>query len=311
MKNLLFAMLGWLLRALARLPLWVLYRISDVIFFSVWYVFGYRKKVVVKQLSDSFPEKSPKEIRRIARRFFRNFSDYIVETIKLLHISDRQMLRRFTFSGTEEMDALLDRDIPVMVLFSHCFNWEWAPSVTLWLRNAPGERMHFGQVYRPLKNKWMDELMLRIRSRFNSLNYPMKKVLRELLEAKRDKIRTATGFMSDQKPYYGDVKHVIDFLNHPTPTLLTSAELAHKLKMGVVYWDISKLRRGHYHIDIIPVADSAADMTPEELTDRYFGLLTRTILRNPSIWLWSHKRWKYPYAFAEDGTPIYDSKSVR
>lgn len=311
MKRILYAILGALLRAVARLPLGALYVLADIIFFLVWYVLGYRKKVVIRQLTDAFPDKTPAQIKAIARRFFRNFADYIVETVKLLHISDAQMRRRFTFSGLDAMDSLIDRDIPVMVLFSHCFNWEWAPSVTLWLKHSPDREMHFGQVYRPLKNKWMDSLMLRIRSRFNTYNYPMKQVLRELLAAKRDGIRTATGFMSDQKPIYGDVRHVIDFLNHPTPTLLGSAELASKLRMGVVYWDISKTSRGHYHIDIVPVADNAAELTPTELTDRYFGLLTRTIMRDPAIWLWSHKRWKYPYAFADDGTPIYDSKSVR
>lgn len=310
-KNLLYAPLGWLLHAVALLPLGVLYVVADVIYFLAYYAVGYRRKVVIRQLTDAYPCLAPQEIRRIARRFYRNFADYIVETIKLLHISDAEMRRRFTFSGTEAMDMLLDRDIPVMVLFSHCFNWEWAPSVTMWLRNAPGPRMHFGQVYRPLKNKWMDSLMLRIRSRFHSLNYPMAGVLRELLKARREGIRTATGFMSDQKPIYGDVRHVIDFLNHPTPALLGSAEMASKLKMGVVYWDISKRGRGRYHIDIVHVADNAADLSVTELTDRYFALLTATIDRDPAIWLWSHKRWKYPYAFADDGAPIYDSKSVR
>ncbi|MBD5213877.1 MAG: lysophospholipid acyltransferase family protein [Bacteroidales bacterium] len=311
MKRILYTPLGWLLKALALLPLWVLYRFADVIFFLVWHVVGYRKKVVIRQLTDAYPDKTPREIKLIARRFFRNFADYIVETVKLLHISDAEMRRRFTFSGLEAMDTLIDRDIPIMVLFSHCFNWEWAPSVTLWLKHKPGQKMQFGQVYRPLKNKWMDSLMLRIRSRFNSVNYPMKQVLRELLTAKRDGIHTATGFMSDQKPIYGDVRHVIDFLNHPTPTLLGSAELASKLHMGAVYWDIRKLSRGHYHIDMIHITDDAALMTVTDLTDRYFELLSATIDRDPAIWLWSHKRWKYPYKFAEDGTPIYDSKSVR
>lgn len=311
MKRIMYTPLGWLLHAVALLPLGALYVIADVIFFLSYYIVGYRKKVVIKQLSDAYPEKSPREIRLIARRFYRNFADYIVETLKLRHISDKEMRRRFTFSGTEAMDSLLDRDIQVMVLFSHCFNWEWAPSVTLWLRNGYGDKMHFGQVYRPLKNKWMDSLMLGLRSRFHSYNYPMQGVLRELVKARRDGVRTATGFMCDQKPIWGDVRHVIDFLNHPTPVMLGWAELASKLKMGAVYWDISKVKRGHYHIDIRPVTDDASQLSHTDLADRYFAMLSATIDRDPAIWLWSHKRWKYPYAFAPDGTPIYDSKSVR
>ena len=111
MKRILYTPLGWLLKALALLPLWVLYRFADVIFFLVWHVVGYRKKVVIRQLTDAYPDKTPREIKLIARRFFRNFADYIVETVKLLHISDAEMRRRFTFSGLEAMDTLIDRDI--------------------------------------------------------------------------------------------------------------------------------------------------------------------------------------------------------
>lgn len=310
-RNWLYAPLGWMAHAVALLPLRVLYVLADVVYFLAYHVAGYRRNVVERHIADSFPDKSVEEQRRIVKDFYHNFADYIVETIKLLHISDKQMMRRMTFTNLEAIESLLDRDIQVMVLFSHCFNWEWAPSVTRWLHPRGEKPVEFGQVYRPLKNKWMDGFMLHLRSRFGSRNYPMNGVLRELLKARREGRRTTTGFMSDQKPIWGDVRHVIDFMHHPTPTLLGSEELASKLKMGVVYWDISKVSRGHYNIDVIPVADNAADTATYEITDRYFELLSRTINRQPALWLWSHKRWKYPYAFEPDGTPIYDSKSVR
>lgn len=295
----------------ALLPLGVLYVLADVVYFLAYHVAGYRRRVVERHIDDSFPDLSVKERRAIVRQFYHNFADYIVETIKLLHISDREMMRRMTFGNLEAIERLLDKDVQVMVLFSHCFNWEWAPSVTRWLHPSGDKPVEFGQVYRPLKNKWMDGFMLRLRSRFGSRNYPMKGVLRELLKARKEGRRTTTGFMSDQKPIYGDVRHVIDFMNHPTPTLLGSEELASKLKMGVVYWDIRKVKRGYYHIDVVPVCDDASATGMYEITDRYFDLLTKTIERQPALWLWSHKRWKYPYRFEEDGTPVFDSKSVR
>ncbi len=297
--------------AVALLPLRVLYVLSDVIFFLAYHVAGYRRRVVERHIDDSFPELSACERRRIVKQFYHNFADYIVETIKLLHISDREMMRRMTFGNLEAIERLVDRDVQVMVLFSHCFNWEWAPSVTCWLHPHGGKPVEFGQVYRPLKNKWMDGFMLGLRSRFGSRNYAMKGVLRELLKARREGRCSVTGFMSDQKPIYGDVRHVIDFMNHPTPTLLGSEELASKLKMGVVYWDIRKVSRGHYHIDVVPVCEDASQTEQYEITDRYFSLLSATIERQPALWLWSHKRWKYPYRFESDGTPVYDPRSVR
>lgn len=295
----------------ALLPLRMLYILADTIYFLAFHVAGYRRRVVEKHIADSFPGLTDRERHRIVKDFYHNFADYIVETIKLLHISDKEMMRRMTFTNLGAIESLLDHDIQVMVLFSHCFNWEWAPSVTRWLHPRGNKPVEFGQVYRPLKNRWMDDFMLKLRSRFGSRNYPMKGVLRELLKARREGRRTTTGFMSDQKPIYGDVRHVIDFMNHPTPTLLGSEELASKLKMGVVYWDITKTSRGHYNIDVIPVTDDASKMATYEITDRYFQLLSATINRQPSIWLWSHKRWKYPCAFEPDGTPVYDAKSVR
>ncbi len=295
----------------ALLPLRVLYVLADVIYFLAYHVAGYRRHVVERHIDDSFPGLAVGERRAIVRQFYHNFADYIVETIKLLHISDKEMMRRMTFGNLEAIESLLDKDIQVMVLFSHCFNWEWAPSVTRWLHPSGDKPVEFGQVYRPLTNRWMDDFMLKLRSRFGSRNYPMKGVLRELLKARKEGRRTTTGFMSDQKPIYGDVRHVIDFMNHPTPTLLGSEELASKLKMGVVYWDIRKVKRGYYHIDVVPVCDDASAAGTYEITDRYFELLSGTIKRQPSLWLWSHKRWKYPYRFEEDGTPVYDSRSVR
>lgn len=307
----LYAPLGWMARAAALLPLGALYGVADGVYFLAYHVAGYRRRVVEKHIADSFPEKSAAEQRAIVRKFYRNFADYIVETIKLLHISDKEMSRRMTFTNLQVIDKLVAEDRQVMVLFSHCFNWEWAPSVTMWLPQRDGNPVEFGQVYRPLKNKWMDAFMLRLRSRFGSRSYPMTGVLRELLRARRDGRPTVTGFMSDQKPIWGDVRHVIDFMHHPTPVLLGSEELARKLGMGVVYWDISKTRRGHYTIDTVLVTPDASKAAPYEITDRYFGLLSQTIGRDPSLWLWSHKRWKYPYAFEPDGTPVYSPLSVR
>lgn len=303
---------GWfLVKALALLPLGALYIIADVIYFLAYHVTRYRTRVVKKHIADAFPELDESQRKRIIKDFYHNFADYIVETIKLAHISDDEMRRRMTFTNTRAITDLTDRGIPVMVLFSHCFNWEWAPSVTMWLDDPDG-KIQFGQVYRPLKNKWMDERMLSLRSRFGSLSYPMMGVLRSLLTARREGKVTVTGFMSDQKPIWGDVRHVINFFNHPTPVLLGSEEMARKLKMGVVYWDMTKKRRGHYNIDMITVTDNADTIEQEwGMTDRYFELLTQTVRRQPALWLWSHKRWKYPYRFLENGEPVYHPTSVR
>ncbi|MDE6308958.1 MAG: lysophospholipid acyltransferase family protein [Muribaculaceae bacterium] len=288
----------WPLQAMlwcaSRLPLRVLYVISDVLFLLIYYVLRYRRKVVAKHIDDSFPELSDKERKVIIRKFYRNFADYIVETIKLLHISDEQMRRRFTFEGMEIVDEILGQGRSIAAYFAHTGNWEWAPSITLWSRHNPHVDAEFCQVYRPLRNKWFDSLMLKLRGRFQPLSFAKNNVLRHLVELRRDSMPSITGFMSDQKPSSGDPTRPLMFLNHPTAFITGTEALARKLKMAVVYWDMHKPSRGHYHIVMRLITPDASQEPPMAITDTYAHLLEQTIRREPSIWLWSHKRWKRP-----------------
>lgn len=281
-------------------PLWILYRYSSILAWILRYIVRYRLSAVRKNLRESFPEKSQDDLREIEHQFYRNFTDYIFETVKLLHISDRQMSQRMEFEGVEIMDELLGQGRSVVAYFSHCGNWEWAPSVTLHSRYASDPAVAYCQIYRPLKDRWFDALMLRLRSRFGSVSIPKRTALRHLVQYRHNNISTVTGFMSDQKPSHGDEHHIVMFLNHPTAIITGTEQLARRMDMAVIYWDMYKTRRGHYKIKMRLMTKSAAATAPGELTDRYASLLQQTICRNPAIWLWSHKRWKNPVTMPDD-----------
>jgi len=295
-------MLG-LLHILAMLPLGALYVVSDVVSCMLYHFARYRRSVVRENLTACFPEMTPDELRRTIRGVYRNFGDYVVETIKLLHISNRQMERRMTFSGVEVIDRYLDEGRTVVCYFSHTGNWEWAPSIVLRFRHREDSSCDLGQIYRPLRNRRMDALMLRLRSRFGSVSIPKKTALRFFIESRRKGNAAVVGFMSDQKPSHGDPVRVLSFFGRPTAVITGTETLARRLDTAVVYWDMSKPRRGHYHIDVIPMADHAADTEPYELTRRYFENLEGTIRRRPDIWLWTHKRWKTSPVNWEDVDP--------
>ena len=282
-----------LLYIISLMPFWVLYGIADFIFVLVYYVVRYRRKIVAKNMRESFPEFSDKELKKIARKFYRNFADYIVETIKLNHISDEEIKRRMVFKNMDIIDRLFDEKRSIAAYFSHCGNWEWVPSITLWSRHTTGKDVEFCQVYRPLKNKWYDEYMLRLRSRFNSLSFKKKTVLRDLLLLRRREMPSITGFMSDQKPSKGDESHIVKFLNHPSAVITGTEQVARKLDMAVVYFDMHKLSRGYYELEVKLITDNTSTMEPMAITDAYVKLLEETIKRNPSIWLWTHNRWKH------------------
>ena len=283
--------LYYLLRPLAFLPLKCLYLLSDFIYFVLYYIIRYRKRVVDDNLRQCFPDMTAERRRAVSRLFYRNFADYIFETIKLFHISDREIKRRMVFENTEAIDRFVAQGRSVAVYFSHCGNWEWAPSITLH-SHTDGVRTAFCQVYRPLKNKAFDGLMLRLRSRFGSVSLPKSTVLRRLIALRRDGFVTVTGFMSDQKPSHGDPTLPLLFLGRPTAFITGTEELARRMKMAAVYWDMYKDSRGYYRIVTRVIADDVSETAPGDVTRAYASMLQQTIQRNPSIWLWTHKRWK-------------------
>lgn len=285
--------LKWFLHLVALLPFWVLYGLADFMYFLIISnIVPYRKKVVRKNLDEAFPELSEKERRKIERKFFRQFADYIVETIKLNHISNEQIKRRISFEGLDIIDDFIDEGKSVVAYLSHCGNWEWVPSITLNIRHEIEKDVAFCQVYRPLKNKWFDKYMLRLRSRFNSRSFPRKTVLRDLLRLKRDGMPTVTGFMSDQNPGKRADNYITMFLNHPTAFVGGTEVIARKMKMAVVYFDISKPSRGHYKVTTHAISGDASLEPENAITEKYVRMLEQTILNTPHIWLWSHKRWK-------------------
>ncbi len=297
-----YAPIKWTFSALALLPLGILYIISDIIFFILYYIVRYRRNVAFDNVIRSFPDKSTHECRSIVRQFYRNFADYFVETIKLNHISDSEIKRRMQFENIELIDSLFDSGKSIIAYFSHCGNWEWAPSVTLWCRHKSPD-VAFCQVYRPLSNKWFDAYFLHLRSRFNPLSFPKRTVFRDLLRLRRDGVPSITGFMSDQKPSHGDPTEPVMFLSQPTAMITGTETLARKLNMSVIYWDMYKLSRGHYKIVIKLISEDADSMPPMSITDNYAKLLETTIRRNPPIWLWTHKRWKNPVTLPVNETP--------
>lgn len=290
----------YIIYGIAHLPLKVLYVFSDIVFFILFYVVRYRRKVAEKNISESFPDAGAEEVKSISRKFYRNFADYIFETLKLAHISDEEMAERMQFENVEAMDKAIEEGKSVVIYFSHCFNWEWATSVILHSKFRNDDKVIFGQVYRPLNSKWFDDLMLRLRGRFGAHCFKKKSVLRDLLTINRDKKVWIVGFMSDQKPSHGDGKHVLMFLNHPTAVISGTEILANRLKTAAIFWKMSKVSRGHYNIEMCKLADDASQCEANTLTDKYFSILEQNIISQPDIWLWTHKRWKIPVTLNDD-----------
>lgn len=273
----------------ALLPFRALYMLSDILYFWAYKVIGYRLKVVRENLRSSFPDKNKQELKGIERQFYRHFCDYFVETIKLLHVSDKEIQERFVFNNVELVyDLMKDGNSGIMFL-GHYGNWEWVPSLNLHF----DKETLLGQIYRPLKNKVFDDIFLKIRSRFGSIGIPKNDTLRTIINYKRQGEKILIGFMSDQSPSPGNIHYWTNFLNHETGVYTGVERIAKKTDFFVTYLDIIKTDRGRYIANVKLITNSPQEEPEFAITEKYIREMEKTILRNPAYWLWTHKRWKH------------------
>ena len=278
----------------SMLPLKIHYIISDIILFPLlYYIIGYRRKIVRKNLTECFPQKNQKEITAIEKKFYHWFSDFLVETLKLFSISHEEIMKRMTFEGIDEMEQRLLNENKhfIFVYLGHYGNWEWITTLKYWLSDG----IHTAQIYHPLYNKLSDELFLKLRNRAGGECIPMKITMKRIIELKREDKRTAIGFIADQAPKWNSMHHWTHFLNHQTSFFIGAEKIGKKVDALFYYADISRPRRGYYHCHFKLMSPQAINEPDFNLTDQYARMLENSIQDHPEYWLWSHKRWKRTY----------------
>ena len=274
----------WLL---ALLPLRCLYIVSDLFFVLVCYVIRYRRKVVMNNLRNSFPEKTEKELRLIARKFYRFFCDIIFETVKLTNIDTPQILRRIRYSNPEILEELHRKGKNIFVVAGHYGNWEWLVTQE---NTVP---FHNATLYKPLNNKFFDGFLYNLRTKYGIDVIPTDMVRQAINQYQRENRLTALCFLADQSPPRDAINYWTTFLNQETPVYTGIEILAKRYNAAVVYYEVRRVKRGYYEIDVTLIAENAAETAEMEITNKHVQLLEETIRRNPQYWLWSHRRWKH------------------
>lgn len=291
------------LKALALLPLSVLYGFSNVVCLFVYYVFRYRLSKVRRNLANSFPEKSEQELKRLERRFYHHLCDIFVESIKLLHISDRQMNRRVTVTGTELMEQAAASGRPVFLFIGHIGNWEWVQEIT---KRIKAPTVH-GELYRPLHNAVFDRVMSAIRNtRYPTRLIPMKQAVRTIIKMRQEEKTFLIGFIGDQRPSRKSQRHWMTFMNQDTPYMVGGEEIGRHVDAKFLMLRVTMPRRGYYQMDILDMQLSPDDPKPSKecfpYIEMYMRQLEQNICEQPEIYLWTHNRWKYKRHFNDDGT---------
>jgi KDO2-lipid IV(A) lauroyltransferase len=270
--------------AVSMLPMAFLYSMASFAFLLAYHVIGYRKLVVIQNISRSFPDMKYGEIRCIVEKFYTCFTAYFAEMIKSISAPAKLLDKKITFENLELIDKHVNNRRNVIACLGHCGNWEM-------LNFMPYKLQHdMYAVYKPLRSGIMNRLMIKLRSRFGMKLIPDKSVIRHILT--QTSSPAVYLFLADQSPLIKEDKYKFELLNQETYVFSGMEKLARTSRSAVIYLHITQRSKGNYKITCIPVCSEAESMNEGEITRKYVDLLTKNIKEEPYGWLWTHKRWK-------------------
>jgi len=278
-------------RLLSLIPLRVMYVLSDGIFYPLYYLVRYRRKVARKNLTESFPEKSEKEIVAIEKRFYHFFIDLIFEMSKLMSFSKKEMAKRMHFTNMETLNAELQQGKSVSLYMSHYGNWEWVSSLGLHSNREKGIVM--GQIYKKLHSSLADRLLIYNRQRMGGVCVEMNQTLRWIDEQAKNNIATITCYVADQSPRKSQIQHYVPFLHRCTPAFIGAEKITKRYGFEAWYLDVRRIKRGYFEAAFVQLHDNPQSLPDFELTDIYYRYLEQTIRRQPELYLWTHNRFKH------------------
>ncbi len=274
------------IKILAKFPFWLIYLFSDFLYLVVFYIVKYRKKVVFENLKYAFPEKPEAEIKSIAKKFYRHFSDLTLESVKTGGMSDADFRKRMKFQNPELVDHYFDQGRSIVALTMHYNNWEWGIFMSEYVHHK------ILAVYRPLHNVEFDKYMNETRSQFGTELIKDSQILRRVLKAEKEKTPACVWLAGDQTPpdFY---KFWFTFLNRDTLFFPGPAFISKRFNQPVIFMRIDKISRGKYVTTVEVLFENPAEVSEEEILKAYIDKMEEMIHEKPEYYLWSHRRWKH------------------
>jgi KDO2-lipid IV(A) lauroyltransferase len=283
--------------SLSILPLWLLYIISDGLCFLVYNVIGYRRKVVLDNLRQAFPEKTDAELRILSKKYYRNLTDMMVETIKLLTMSKRSLQKRF-ICDLSVLHKLYNEGRSCQLHLGHNFNWEWANLFCM-----QGVQFPFLVVFMPISNKSVNRMFRHFREKFGTKLIPANDMRNGMAPWMGKQYLLA--LVADQNPGNPRRCYWYPFLNRMTAFYKGPEMSARRHNIPVVFADIRKLKRGYYKAQLTLAFENPIQEPEGTITEAFVKYLEKNIREQPEVWVWSHRRWKHDYK------PEYDEAGLR
>lgn len=269
------------------LPFRIFYWFSDCVYFLVYYIIGYRKKVVRANLALALPHLSDAERKKVEKKFYQHMCDMFLETIKTMSISADEMEKRFNVTN---LDLILDyakKGKSVILVASHYASYEWLLTIN------PKIGFQGVAVYKKLANPYFDKLVRKIRSKFHTELIETKKAIPLMAQNQRDGILSLYGLASDQSPKLDRIFHSSNFMGIEVPVHTGAEMLAKKYDLSVVFAKVKKVKRGYYEATFVSLADNPKDFEDFKITEKYLQEVEKQIMEAPEYYLWTHKRWKH------------------
>lgn len=275
------------------LPMRVLYVISDFLYTLIYSVFGYRKEVILGNIKQALPEKSDLEHKQIAKKFYRHFTDMIVESIKAFTISKKEIQKRYTYKNPELVNKFVLQNRNVALVSAHLANWEWSTSLPLVL-----EGNVFG-TYNKLRNEVFEKKLLKTRQKFGVRGTRTSDFM-DFIKTRFDKgIQGAYILLSDQSPHVEKTFHWATFFGIKVPVHTGAEMLAKKYNMVVINYRAKKIKRGYYEVDFELITENPNEFKNYDITEKFLAVTERNVKEQPEYYLWSHKRFKHKDRYEE------------
>jgi KDO2-lipid IV(A) lauroyltransferase len=272
---------------ISKLPFRLFYWFSDCIYILVYYIIGYRKKIVRNNILIALPHLSEEKRLLIEKKFYHHMCDMFLEMIKTMSISSEEMKERFKITNIELLKEYEQKNKSIILLAAHYASWEWLLSI-----NESTTFKCYG-VYKKVNNKYFDAKVRSIRSKFKSELVTTDNTIALINDNEKNKIVSLYGLASDQSPQVHKTFHWQQFMGITVPVHTGAEMLAKRYDLEVVFAKVKKVKRGYYEATFVPIAKNPKSIPDYEITDAYLKEVEQQIVEAPEFYFWTHKRWKH------------------
>ncbi|SEB39428.1 KDO2-lipid IV(A) lauroyltransferase [Tenacibaculum sp. MAR_2009_124] len=277
----------------SSLPMRVLHGVSDLLFMVVYYIVGYRKDVVKDNLKLAFPDKTDKEINKLAKKFFKHFIDIMIESVRTFSITEKEILKRYTLKNPELINSLAKDGKSIVLVGAHLANWEWSVCMPLILD------IDFYATYSKLANPYFDKKIKQNRTQFGAFAIKTSETVKTLHYNYSNKKTGLYLLLSDQSPLIHKTHYWRNFFGTKVPVHTGAETIAKKYDFAMVNCSTRRVKRGYYETEFSLITDSPKEFEDYQLTDKYFEITEKAISNQPECYLWTHKRFKHQHKFDE------------